>query len=139
MDLSEISTILGLRKKVDNLLDLIDLAHQGIRKSTIRNLANYLSISMLQVVSLLPISMRTIQRYPADFLLNQEVSEQLLYLAKVAAKGSHIFQDRERFLLWINQPSVPLGNKTPMNLLRSRIGTELVLDELGRIEYGLIA
>ena len=139
MELTEISKILGLRKSVHSLLDLIDLAQKGIKKSAIRHLANYFSISMLQMVSLLPISMRTIQRYPPDYLLNQEVSEQILSLAKIAAKGTDTFKDKEKFLLWIHQPSVALGNNIPFNLLRSRIGTEMVLEELGRIEYGVMA
>ena len=36
-----------------------------------------------------------------------------------------------------NSPA--LGNRTPASLLGSRFGAELVLDELGRIEHGVVS
>jgi uncharacterized protein (DUF2384 family) len=36
----------------------------------------------------------------------------------------------------MNHPNKALANKTPISLLRSRFGVEMVLDELGRMEYG---
>lgn len=53
------------------------------------------------------------------------------------ARGVEVFEDKDKFLAWIEQPNKGLAGKTPMSLLKSRFGIEMVLDELGRIEYGV--
>jgi len=39
----------------------------------------------------------------------------------------------------MNHPNKALNNKTPMSLLNSKFGTNMVLDELGRIEHGVFS
>jgi uncharacterized protein (DUF2384 family) len=39
----------------------------------------------------------------------------------------------------MQQPNVAFGNKTPLSLISSRFGTQMVLDELGRIEHGVLS
>lgn len=68
-----------------------------------------------------------------------ELSKQILQIAEVAAKGSKVFEGRDRFLAWMNHPNKALNNKTPMSLLNSKFGTDMVLDELGRIEHGVFS
>lgn len=68
-----------------------------------------------------------------------ELSEQILQMTEVVAKGSRVFEDRDRFLTWMNHPNKALNNKTPMSLLSSKFGTDMVLDELGRIEHGVFS
>ncbi len=68
-----------------------------------------------------------------------ELSEQILQIAEVTAKGSKVFEGRERFLAWLNHPNKALNNKTPMSLLNSKFGTDMVLNELGRIEHGVFS
>ncbi len=94
---------------------------------------------MDQIAELLPISERTIQRYARSQHFNRVVSEQILQIAEVVAKGIDVFQDKDLFLAWMRQRNVALGNKTPLGLLTSRFGTEMVLDELGRIEHGVLS
>ena len=67
------------------------------------------------------------------------VSEQILQMAEVAAKGSEVFEGRDKFLAWINHPNKALENKTPMSLLNSKFGADMVLDELGRIEHDVFS
>lgn len=65
------------------------------------------------------------------------ISEQILKIAEVVAKGTDVFGDRKMFLAWMNQPCTGLSNNTPFSMLKSRFGIEMVFDELGRIEYGV--
>jgi putative toxin-antitoxin system antitoxin component (TIGR02293 family) len=67
------------------------------------------------------------------------VSEQVLQIAAVVARGTEVFGGKDRFLAWAKQPSTALSDKTPLELLGSRFGTDLVLDELGRIEHGVFS
>jgi putative toxin-antitoxin system antitoxin component (TIGR02293 family) len=92
-----------------------------------------------QIANLLPITKRTIERYPQKKHFNRVVSEQIIQIAGITAQGVEIFGDKERFLIWLNRPSKALGGKTPISLTASRFGAEMVLDELGRLEYGVIS
>jgi len=143
MQRSEISGILGgknvFRGDIASRMDLIQLSSKGITKDALLRLANYLSMSIGQMADLLPVTERTIQRYKRKQRFNRVVSEQVLQIAEVAARGGEVFGDRGKFLSWMRSPSPALGNRTPASLLRSRFGTEVVLDELGRIEHGVIS
>jgi putative toxin-antitoxin system antitoxin component (TIGR02293 family) len=143
MEQSEISGILGVKRafrgNIAGRIDLIEISNKGITKDALLRLANYLSLSIRQMAELLPVTERTIQRYKRKQRFNRVVSEQALQIAEVAARGSEVFGDRDKFLSWMKSPSPALGNRTPASLLSSRFGTEVVLDELGRIEHGVIS
>ena len=141
MQLAQVGKILGgekiLGKKLESKMDLIELGSIGITKDAVSHLANYLSFSWKQVASLLPVTERTLQRYSLNQHFNPAVSEQVLHIAGVLAKGAEVFQDKRKFLLWLNTPHKVFSSKTPFAMLSSRFGTELILEELGRIEFGV--
>lgn len=139
----QLSSILAgkqtLRGDIASRIDLIKLSSKGVTKASLLRLAGYLELSLGQMAKLLPITERTIQRYTNRQRFNRVVSEQILQVAEVAARGVGVFGDKERFLAWMKSPSPALGDRTPISLLCSRFGNEVVLDELGRIEYGIIS
>jgi putative toxin-antitoxin system antitoxin component (TIGR02293 family) len=143
MQLSKISGILGgknvLRGNIASRMDLIELSSKGVTKDALLRLASSLSMSIGEMANLLPVTERTIQRYKRKQRFNRVVSEQVLQIAEVTVRGVKVFGDREKFLSWMKSSSPALGNRTPASLLRSRFGTEVVLDELGRIEHGVIS
>ena len=143
MELSGVTEILGgekvLGQSIQNQMDLIELSNKGVTKDALAHLAEFFSFRISQMAALLPVTERTIQRYTAKKHFNRAVSEQILQIAEVAAKGTGVFEDKDKFLSWINHPNKALGNRTPMSLLRSRFGVQAVLDELGRIEYGVVS
>ena len=143
MKLTGITEILGgekiLRKKIKNRMDLVELSDIGVTKDALLNLANYLSFSMSQMAALLSMTERTIQRYRSGESFNRFVSEQILQIAEVAVRGAEVFEDKNKFLIWMNSPNKALADKTPMSLLNSRFGTDMILDELGRIEHGVFS
>jgi len=143
LELPEVSRILGgkkiLRKEIHTYFDFIELGERGLPKRALMNLADFLGLSLSQITQLLPVSERTVQRYGPKEFFNRTVSEQILHIAEVAARGVEVFEDKEDFLSWLNQPSTALANEAPINLLRSRFGTDMVLDELGRMEHGVFS
>ena len=143
MELCNIAKILGgpkvIPKKIQNRIDLIELSNTGITKNALFHLAKYMRLSMTQIAELLPITERTIQRYAPDKHFNRVVSEQILQIAEVVAKGVEVFEDRDKFISWMTQPNAALSNRTSISLLSSRFGMEMVLDELGRIEHGIFS
>lgn len=50
-----------------------------------------------------------------------------------------VFEDSMTCDDWLKSPSMALGNVTLPSLLETDAGTEAVLNELGRIEHGIIS
>jgi putative toxin-antitoxin system antitoxin component (TIGR02293 family) len=120
-------------------MDFVELSNRGVTKEALLRLADYLGVSLHQLAEVLPVTERTIQRYALKKHFNRVVSEQILQLAEIAARGSEVFGDRNAFLDWMKTPSRALADKTPLSLLQSKYGAEMVLDELGRIEHGVLS
>jgi putative toxin-antitoxin system antitoxin component (TIGR02293 family) len=143
MAFSKITDVLGgekvVGKRIRTNMDLLDLSIKGVTKDALLNLSENLSLSMKQMAQLLPVTERTLQRYKNKDHFNPSVSEHIIQLAEVAARGVEVFGDREKFKKWLNHPSVALSGKTPLSLLKNRFGVQLILDELGRIEHGVYA
>jgi putative toxin-antitoxin system antitoxin component (TIGR02293 family) len=141
MLLAQIEEILGgeaaLGKKLTSKMDLFEIGNTGLTKNAIAHMADYLALSWKQVADLLPVTERTIQRYKSNQHFNMPVSEQALQIAEVTAKGVEVFEDKEKFLIWLNKPHKVFSGKTPFHMLHSHFGTELVMEELGRIEFGV--
>ena len=143
MELSDVTKVLGgekvLRRNVRSRMDLIELSSKGVNKAALVHLIKHLSLTVSQVAELLPITERTIQRYSLKENFNRVVSEQILQIAEVAAKGCEVLGTKDKFLSWMKHPNKALADKTLMSMLSSRFGAEMVLDALGRIEYGVFS
>ena len=143
MEVLHVASILGGKRasqvSVASRMELMELGDRGVTKDALLRLARYLDFTMSQMAEVLPVTERTIQRYSSKHRFNKVVSEHILKITEVAARGSEVFGSREKFLSWIKSPSPALGKRTPASLLGSGFGTEMVLDELGRIEHGIIS
>jgi putative toxin-antitoxin system antitoxin component (TIGR02293 family) len=53
--------------------------------------------------------------------------------------GMEVFGNMEKFRLWLETPSYALGTMRPVELLRDSYGKEMVMGELTRINYGILA
>jgi putative toxin-antitoxin system antitoxin component (TIGR02293 family) len=120
-------------------LDLFEAGRKGIPKKALVNLAARLGLSLKLMAELVHVTERTIQRKKDRDLMSQPVSEQALQLAEVYARGEEVFGGEEKMNLWLRQPNRALGGHTPLEILSSRFGAEMALDELGRIEHGVVS
>lgn len=134
-----VAQTLGLNKSTDTILDLIGLTREGVPKSAINALANSLQISISDLTNYLHISKRTLQRYNPDKNLSIELSDRLLQIAKVYSRSLEVFEDSEMAANWLKQSNIALGNVSPITYLDTSSGVEIVLDELTRIEYGVLS
>lgn len=139
MELSHIKQVLGLKETIRTPLDLIELGGKGISKGAVSRLAKHLSLGLQEMASLLSVNLRTIQRYNAERVFSRPVSERILRIALVVSKGEEIFENVEQFNTWLKEPNRALADKKPLDLLVSDFGIDLVHDELGRIEQGIIS
>jgi putative toxin-antitoxin system antitoxin component (TIGR02293 family) len=128
-------------KSSQSPLDLIETIRKGLPTQALERLAKALRVKVLDLEHILPVSRRTLQRYEQQNVecLPKELSDHMLQVAKVYTRAVAVFEDEERALEWLQAPIVALGGRIPISLLDTSTGVDLVLTELGRIEYGVFA
>lgn len=126
-------------QSVRNQSDLIELARKGIPKNAVVKMAKQLSFSGKELAIIINLSERTLQRYPDNKKLEKTASEKAIQLAKLYERGNEVWGDLERFKAWMRHQNPFLGSKTPLEMLDTSFGFEMVLDEIGRIEHGILA
>lgn len=122
-----------------SLFDLITMTRSGISKKSASDLAHTLGISQSGLISIMHLSIRTWQRYSDEKKLPKEASERAIQIASLYARGEQVFGNLDNFKGWMNHPSPVLSGNKPIDLLDTAFGFQAVLDELIRIEYGVLA
>lgn len=125
--------------KTSSAMSMVELARHGISKKSLLKLADIAALSLKQFSELLPVSLRTMQRYNDDDLLPPEISEHALVVAEVLGRGMEVFNNREQLQHWLQTPAVSFAGQTPVSLLDTSFGARMVTDELGRLEQGVYA
>lgn len=84
------------------------------------------------------ISRRTlIRRRQRGQPLSTEESDRLLRVVRVDAMARDVFGSADKARRWMRKPSRPLRGAIPLDLLRTGVGADLVLEELVRIADGV--
>lgn len=133
-----ITKTLGL-KELNSPLDLIKATRKGFKKEAIDDIMEALQINTDVISKFLHVSPRTLQRYDPKKTLPLDTSDHLVQVYRVYSRALEVFNSKDKALRWLKYPSVALGNNIPIDLLDTSSGIEMVLDELGRIEYGIFA
>jgi len=124
---------------IRNPLDVISISQKGITKNALVHLCKILSLDQKEMAELASLSIRTFQLYDDNKKLSPIISENIIQITQVIRLGLNVFKDRDALIKWLNSPNKALGQKKPMELLKFRIGSELVRNLLGQIQYGIIA
>lgn len=122
---------------INSDFDLIQITRKGLPKSVVSTLSGLLGISMEKMSDLIHISHRTIQRKSDSDLLNIYSTEQILEIAQVVSRGIEVLGSIDNFTSWLHSDIRVLNYNKPISLLDTSFGTSLVLDVLGRIEFGV--
>ena len=92
---------------------------------------------MEHMSDLIHVSHRTLQRKSDTDLLNVYSTEQILEIAQVVSRGIEVLGTLENFTSWLHSDIRVLNYNKPISLLDTSFGTTLILDVLGRIEFGV--
>lgn len=112
----------------------------GVPYSLFEKVQLFTPFSENEWAELLDLSTKSLQRYKqADKAFRPLQSEKIIEMAEVTQAGLEVFNDREKFKLWLETPNFALGGPKPVELLKDSYGKELVLSELTRINYGIFA
>ena len=131
--------LLGSNYATSTDFDLLNLARKGVSKKALVNLAKQISLTIQEVAGIMHISERTLQRYTPATLIKTEYAEKAIELAKLYERGTVVFGTIDNFNDWMKTPNYTLNGEAPLNLLDTSIGFDLIIQTLGRIEYGIFS
>lgn len=123
--------------KLQNPLQLIELARRGLPRSVVDMVAQNIGLTDREMARILNISERTLHRYTPSTQLDTPSTERLLKLMLLYQHGEEVFADLNNFKPWMRQPMSLFGNKSALDLLDTATGFELVDNVLTRIEMGV--
>ncbi len=120
-------------------LKSIDTARKGIAVSDYIKLAITMGFTQTEMSSILNISLRTLQRYSDSYTLDPDTSSKVLQLKALNQKGIEVFNTQKSFNKWLKSPVRSLDGQTPLSLLDTGLGFQILQQVMGRIEHGIFA
>ncbi|MFC0345345.1 type II RES/Xre toxin-antitoxin system antitoxin [Epilithonimonas hispanica] len=122
------------------VFNLIDITQKGISFKLFDGISKKFPFTMQDWADYLHISGKTLSRYQKeDKSFDVLQSEKILQIEILYKRGQEVFGSSENFLIWLQSENVALGKTKPQDLLGSVFGISLLMDELTRIEHGVLA
>ncbi len=109
----------------------------GLATDILSIIQDRLGISNKDLSELLLISPRTLDRRKKEAILPADESERSFRIARLTDLASEIFGSMEKASVWFKQPNFALGNKTPIELVKTEPGARLVERTLHQIRHGI--
>jgi putative toxin-antitoxin system antitoxin component (TIGR02293 family) len=117
---------------------IIESIRKGLPAAAIDYAAGLLSLSRAAFLDELKIPLSTVERrLRTGETLSAEESDRVSRVAKVLRRAVEVFSDQAQGAAWMTDHIPSLGGKTPLSLLDTMEGCELVTNTLSRIEYGV--
>jgi putative toxin-antitoxin system antitoxin component (TIGR02293 family) len=125
---------------LSNKMLMILFIREGIPYSFFNLIQHHAPFTDNDWAGFLELSTKSLQRYKLSSKSFRPIqSEKIIELAEVTNVGLDVFGDMDKFKLWLDSPNFALGNLKPIELLKDSYGKEMVLGELTRINYGILA
>lgn len=115
------------------------LIKDGLKSKSVSSFIEHSSLTQKQVSKMIHVSERTLQRNAPDKEIGTSTSERLIELTRLFHKGISVFNEKEKFINWLNRPNKSLDNQVPIELIETNLGINLVIDELLKIEHGVFS
>lgn len=116
-------------------VELMREARKGVSTSLLWDFLKVIGSSKSEFEALLPYSLKTFSRKK---VLDEAMGERILNIIKVFKKGEEVFEDIGAFKKWLGKYHPILGDQ-PKSFLNTSTGCQVVIDELGRAEHGLMS
>ena len=116
------------------------IVEAGLPAIVVRDFALASGMTMVDIGSVVGTSERTMSRkVGSGESLEPAESDRAYRLFDAVARAVHAFGDVAKARRWLRREVPSLGGRTPIQLLRTEIGTREVLSALDRIEFGGVA
>lgn len=119
--------------------DLEELVRSGIPAESVRTLATATLTTLTALQDLAGIDRGTFaRRARTKSRLKIDESDRIARFARIANRAIEVM-GREQGLAWLRARNPALGDRIPIELVRTDIGAKQVEQVLGRIEYGVFS
>lgn len=118
--------------------ELHHLVGEGLPAAVIQRLEKSLHLTATEssrILAVSPSSRKRLKLAPRR-RLDVTASDRAVRLASTIAEAADVFGDKEKAIGWFKTRSLALGGVSPLDLMTSDPGAQLVRDELDRIRYG---
>lgn len=134
-----VAKLLGFKSNINSEFGLIEATRSGISKSSLLKLATLLGLTQEELCKILHISTKTFQRFTDSQNLDIYTTEQAIEMSLIYHKAIQLFNNSVAVQQWLKTPLMALNGQTPLSLLDTGIGANLVLNTLGRLEEGVFS
>ncbi|OHD65291.1 MAG: hypothetical protein A2176_15255 [Spirochaetes bacterium RBG_13_51_14] len=124
--------------KIHNDNELIDVIRNKFTANNAKNFITFTELSLRYWSTILPISIRTLQRDLENKhkILEFKVIEIFVEVGEIYSIGLQAFDDnKERLNTWLITENAYFNNKRPIDIMYSHKGRDMIKAELNRIEY----
>ena len=120
--------------------DVIARMRVGTPARTVPRIAIRFGITQDRLLDFLRLPKSTVKgRISADGKLSGTEQDRVYRAERVLERALQVLEDEEAAKTWLTRANRSLGGEVPLALLDTEVGYELVLDTLGRIEYGVVS
>lgn len=120
-----------------DVLDQVEELKQGLSAGIVDELCIDLGISRQELARYTGVGERTLKRKLKEGRLSCGQSERMVRLSRLLERAVLVMGSREAAVQWLKAPRTHLRGQTPLEMAVTELGTEEVLNLLGRIEYGV--
>jgi putative toxin-antitoxin system antitoxin component (TIGR02293 family) len=118
---------------------LVDIGPRSVPWSAVNAFSKRLRIEPAALLKLIGITERTALRRKTEGYLKPDEADRLLRIGRVLEEATRVFGEESRAAGWLSDPSPIFYDAPPLQYLDSDGGTQAVIQEIGRIGYGLFA
>ncbi len=119
---------------------IIDSVNKGISFTSFEKIIKKYTFTLQNWADFLHISTKTLGRYQKESKTFDTLqSERILQIEILHQRGEEVFGNKENFAVWLDTENLALGKRLPKDLLKNSFGIQLLMDELTRIEHGILA
>ncbi len=142
------SRVIRSGKSKDSIFTLVNLGlwdqtvhlREGLSAEYVSEMSDALDMTRASFLDNLQLPRSTIEaRIKKKTPLTSGEGGAVLRTAKALAKAEEVFEDHDAAAKWFKREIRSLGGVTPVSLMDTESGFELVMKTLGRIEYGVVA
>ena len=146
--LRRLTTVMGRPANSDSIFALVNLGlwdqtvhvREGLPAAFVAEMSDALAMPRANFLDNLQLPRSTIEaRIKKKTPLTSAEGGAVLRSAKALARAEEVFEDHASAAAWFKREIRSLGGVTPVSLMDTDSGFELVMKTLGRIEYGVVA
>lgn len=112
----------------------------GLPFNSVEKFVRSSGLKQQEILAAAQLPASTLSRRKLAAVLEPAESERLFRVAQLFERAAELFEgDAAAARRWLVEPVRGLGHRVPLDLARTQVGAQLVLDLIGRLERGVFS